>query len=93
VVGDRPFSRLRFVVHVMGGRLASCPVYREWRTDTITVRSPDGPLRLAADGETYDGPAALVVSKRRRALRVAVPPLDDPEVRDSARPSSARETG
>ena len=43
VVGDRPFSRLRFVVHVMGGRLASCPVYREWRTDTITVRSPDGP--------------------------------------------------
>jgi undecaprenyl-diphosphatase len=88
VVGDRPFSRLRFVLHVLAGRLASCPVYREWRTEDLSIRSQEGPLRLAADGETYDGPTELVLAKRRRALRVAVPPVDALEPRDSARPSS-----
>ena len=35
---------------------------------------PTGPLRLAVDGETFDGAARFAVTKRRRALAVAVPP-------------------
>ena len=34
----------------------------------------DVPLRLAADGETFDAPDEIVVSKRPGALMVAVPP-------------------
>ena len=74
VHGALPFSRLRLVVHVLTGRLRTCPVYEERTAASLSIRSLDGPLRLAADGETYDGPAAVEVAKRVRALRVAVPP-------------------
>jgi undecaprenyl-diphosphatase len=74
VHGGRRFSRTRFVVDVLTGRLRHCPVYEERVVDRVVIRSLDGPLRLAADGETYDGPVDLEVTKRRRALKVAVPP-------------------
>jgi undecaprenyl-diphosphatase len=89
VSGARKYSRSRFVFDVLTGRLSRCPVYEERQVSTITIRSLDGPLRLAADGETFDGPTELVVTKRRQALRVAVPP--DPE-RSSARPSTTSST-
>jgi undecaprenyl-diphosphatase len=74
VHGGRRFSRSRFLVDVLTGRLRHCPVYEERVVDRVEIRSLDGPLRLAADGETYDGPVDLEVTKRRRALKVAVPP-------------------
>lgn len=74
VNGARRFSRARFVVDVLTGRLASCPVYEERLVSSLSIRSLEGPLRLAADGETYDGPSELRVSKRPRAVQVAVPP-------------------
>jgi undecaprenyl-diphosphatase len=74
VNGGRRFSRSRFVVDVLTGRLRHCPVYEERVVERVTIHSMDGPLRIAADGETFDGPAVLEVTKRRRALRVAVPP-------------------
>ena len=73
VNGARRFSRTRFVVDVLTGRLGSCPVYEERSVASVTIRSLDGPLRLAADGETYDGPVELPVTKRPRALQVLVP--------------------
>lgn len=73
VNGARRFSRTRFVVDVLTGRLGSCPVYEVRSVASLTIRSLDGPLRLAADGETYDGPVELQVTKRPRALQVAVP--------------------
>ena len=90
VNGARRFSRTRFVVDVLAGRLASCPVYQERTAASLSIRSLDGPLRLAADGETYDGPLTLKVSKRPRALLVAVPPYEEEpdEDDDSARPSA-----
>jgi undecaprenyl-diphosphatase len=89
VNGARRFSRTRFVVDVLTGRLRQCPVYEELVTDSLTVRSLDGPLRLAADGETYDAEEELRVGKRPRALRVAVPPEPG---RNSARPSMESST-
>ena len=77
VNGARRFSRTRFTVDVLTGRLRQLPRLRGAQVESLSIRSLDGPLRLAADGETYDGPAELEVTKRRQALRVAVPP--DPE--------------
>jgi diacylglycerol kinase family enzyme len=85
VNGVRKYSRTRFAFDVLFGRLKHCPVYEERHVPQLSIRSLDGPLRLAADGETFDGPEALVVTKKRQALRVAVPP--DPD-RSSARPST-----
>ena len=74
VHGGRRWSRTRLVLHVLTGRLSTCPVYEERTAEQLAIRSLDGPLRLAADGETYDGPVAVEVVKRRGVLRVAVPP-------------------
>lgn len=74
VDGAKRFSRARFTVDVLTGRLRSCPVYEEKQVERLSIRSLDGPLRLAADGETFDGPVELEVTKRARVLRVAVPP-------------------
>jgi diacylglycerol kinase family enzyme len=85
VDGARRFSRTRFALDVLSGRLRRCPVYEERVVSSLTIRSLDGPLRLAADGETYDGPELLEVTKGLQVLRVAVPP--DPD-RESERPNS-----
>ena len=74
VLGDRRFARTRLVAEVLVGRLRRCPVYREQRVSELEVVSTTGPLRLAVDGETFDGAARFTVTKRRRALAVAVPP-------------------
>jgi undecaprenyl-diphosphatase len=74
VLGDRRLARTRLVAEVLVGRLRRCPVYREQHVESFEVVSHTGPLRLAVDGETFDGAARLIVTKRRRALAVAVPP-------------------
>jgi undecaprenyl-diphosphatase len=74
VLGDRRLARTRLVAEVLVGRLRRCPVYREQQVDELEVVSTTGPVRLAVDGETFDGAARFAVTKRRRALAVAVPP-------------------
>lgn len=74
VHGRRHRSRTRFVLHALTGRLSTCPVYEERTATALTIRSLEGPLRLAADGETFDADEDLQVAKRPRALLVAVPP-------------------
>ena len=74
VHAPRRFSRTRFALSALAGRLSTCHVYSERQAPTFEIRSLDGPLRIAADGETFDAPAVLTVSKRREALMVAVPP-------------------
>ena len=76
VLGGRRLSRARFVVDVLAGRLQRSPDYDERLVDSLAVRSGAGPVRLAVDGETVDGGTTFEVSKRRRALLVAVPPGD-----------------
>jgi diacylglycerol kinase family enzyme len=77
LVHDGPkFARTRFTCAALAGRLRTCAVYSEKRVESLEVECLDGPQRLAADGETFDGPASFTVTKKRRALRVAVPPPD-----------------
>jgi len=58
-----PWSRTRLLLGLVTGRLGRSPVYRQWVTTSLHVRSLDGPLRLARDGETFDGPIEIEVAK------------------------------
>ncbi len=69
----RRFARLRLVLAIVTGTLPRSRVYESFRTDRFTVRSLDGPLRLARDGETFDGSEEFAVGKRLGALAVYVP--------------------
>jgi undecaprenyl-diphosphatase len=73
VHGGPRYARTRFVIAALLGRLSALSVYSEKRVTSLDVRGLDGPLRLAADGETFDGPASFTVAKKPRALRVALP--------------------
>lgn len=79
VHADRPLARTRLFLSMVTGRLGRCAVYERHLADEIRIRSPHGPLRLATDGESWDGPEEFVVRKRKRALLLLQP--DDPAVR------------
>lgn len=73
VDADHPFSRTRLVAALLLGALARSRVYERRLVNRVTVRCADGGTsRLAADGETFDGPAAFVVGKRPASLLVHV---------------------
>lgn len=68
-----PYARLRLVISVLSGRLGQCRVYEQFTTRELTVESLQGSMRLARDGEVFDGPDRFVVTKRDRPLAVYVP--------------------
>jgi undecaprenyl-diphosphatase len=68
-----PFARLRLVAAILTGRLGRSPVFRTWCTTSMHVESADGPLRLARDGETFDGPHAFDIVKNGDRLAVYTP--------------------
>jgi diacylglycerol kinase family enzyme len=73
VDASQRFARTRLLLAVATGRLGHCRVYEARTATTLRVRSLDGPLRLARDGETFDGPAEFEVRKEPRPLAVYVP--------------------
>jgi undecaprenyl-diphosphatase len=73
VDAHHPFSRTRLVLAVLSGRLGRCRAYEQRAVRSIRVRSRRGPLRLAADGETFDGPDVIDVDKAARRLVVVTP--------------------
>lgn len=73
VDASQPYSRTRLVAAILTGRLGRSRVYDQWRAERLTVKSLQGPLRLARDGETFDGSAEFTVEKQPRALAVFVP--------------------
>lgn len=70
---SRSFARVRLLAAALTGRLERSKVYERRLTTSLRVRSLEGPLRLAVDGETFDGPAEFTVTKTPRGLRVFVP--------------------
>lgn len=75
VHGGHPFARTRLLLAVLTGTLARSRVYEQRFASEITVRSEES-LRLARDGETFDGAREFTVRKRPRKLTVFVPPAD-----------------
>ena len=70
VHADVKWARLRLFACVMLRRLDRCSVYESVTPARVTVRSLDGPLRLAADGETFDGGQAFEIRKWPSGLMV-----------------------
>jgi len=48
-------------------------VFETWQATTVHVRSADGPLRLARDGETFDGDDEFEITKNGSRLVVFTP--------------------
>ena len=73
VDASRPWGRARLLLAVLTGRLARSRAYEAFATRELRVRSVDGPLRLARDGETFDGSSRFTIEKEDRPLAVFVP--------------------
>jgi diacylglycerol kinase family enzyme len=73
VDASRPFCRTRLVLAALTGTLRRSRVFETWQATSLHVRSADGPLRLARDGETFAGEAEFEVSKDGARLAVFTP--------------------
>ena len=71
-----PLARTRLVASVLAGRLGRSRIYEQRLAERLEVRSLQGPLRLARDGETFDGSERFVVDKNDQQLRVFAPLKD-----------------
>jgi undecaprenyl-diphosphatase len=70
------FSRTRLALAAATGTLRRSRVFETWVTDELPVRSANGALRLARDGETFDGADAFAVAKTGERLAVFTPRRD-----------------
>ena len=71
--GTHPWSRTRLLLSVLTGRLANCGAYEQRFVPSLHVKSLEGKLRLARDGETFDGPEEFTITKSDEPLLVYVP--------------------
>ena len=67
---SRRGSRIRMFAALATGRLAVRRCTRATLVQSLEIHSLDGPLRLARDGETFDGSRDLRVAKHPEHLRV-----------------------
>ena len=73
VDASHPFCRTRLLLAALTGTLRRTRVFETWQTTGLRVRSADGPLRLARDGETFDGAADFEITKDGTHLAVFTP--------------------
>jgi len=71
--GTQPWSRSRLILSVLTGRLAACRAYEQRYARSVHVKSLEGELRLARDGETFDGSEEFDIAKADEPLVVYVP--------------------
>ncbi len=73
VDGDAPRARLRLLAALLTGTLARSRVYETFTAERLHVCSLSGPMRLARDGEVFDGPAEFDIAKHPGRLSVFAP--------------------
>jgi diacylglycerol kinase family enzyme/membrane-associated phospholipid phosphatase len=73
VSAEVPWARTRVVASMLTGRLGRCRAFERWLCHDLEVRSYDGPLQLARDGEVWEGGEAFTIRKRPGALVVLQP--------------------
>ncbi|HEU0101508.1 MAG TPA: phosphatase PAP2 family protein [Mycobacteriales bacterium] len=73
VDASKPFARTRLVLAVLTGRLGRSRVHEQRIVAKLPVRSRQGGLRLARDGEVADGPGHLLLRAASRPLVVYRP--------------------
>lgn len=72
VSAEEPFARTRLILAVLTGRLGRSKIYRQACVENLHIRSLQGGMRLARDGETFDGPEEFEVEKLDKRLAVFV---------------------
>jgi undecaprenyl-diphosphatase len=70
---DRSYPRLRPLVAERLRGMKRLSSLETWFADRIEVRSLEGALRLAHDGETFDGPERFSIEKSPKQLQVFIP--------------------
>lgn len=73
VDAGHPAARGRLLLAVVTGRLGRCRAYQAFTTKELRIKALDGPLRLARDGETFDGAPDFSLKKEERPLAIYVP--------------------
>ncbi|MEA2461473.1 MAG: hypothetical protein QOH90_1650 [Actinomycetota bacterium] len=73
VDGSDPWARARLILSVLTGTLGNSRVYKQYLVDELHVRTLEGRLRLARDGETFEGSEDFYVRKHPQKLAVYVP--------------------
>jgi len=71
---EQRFARSRLVAAVLTGRLGRSRVYEQRIVAKLPVRSLQGPLQIARDGEVSEGPEQLLLRAAARPLVVYRPP-------------------
>jgi membrane-associated phospholipid phosphatase/diacylglycerol kinase family enzyme len=72
-LADVRLSRTRLIVAALTGRLTRSKAYAEELVDALRVESPHAHLRLARDGDHFEGHGHFVVEKRPQRLAVYAP--------------------
>jgi len=67
-------SRIRLLAAIATGRLARTKAFTRVLLPSLDIHALDGPLRLARDGETFDGGADVRIAKHASRLEVFAPP-------------------
>jgi undecaprenyl-diphosphatase len=78
VSAAEPYARTRLILAVLTGRLGRSKIYRQSCPQRLEIKSLEGPLRLARDGETFEGSDDIVVEKLDKRLAVYVPHTKKP---------------
>jgi diacylglycerol kinase family enzyme len=73
VDGAAPFARTRLTLAVLTGRLGRSKIYHQNVIKGLRIRSLNGPMRLARDGETFKGSDDILIEKLPKRLAVYAP--------------------
>jgi diacylglycerol kinase family enzyme/membrane-associated phospholipid phosphatase len=76
VDASAPLGRTRLILSVLTGRVGRSRIYEQKLVDKLEVRSLRGSMRLARDGETFDGSESFIVEKCAQKLPIYVPVRD-----------------
>lgn len=74
VTAERSWARTRVFAGMLTGRLGRCAALETWSARELRIRSLQGPLELATDGEVWEGSETFTVRKRSQPLVVLQPP-------------------
>ena len=89
VSAREPFARARLLWAVITGTLGRTAVYRcDLAGGPVEIRSMQGPVRLARDGETFSGSESFTIEKSSDRLVVFVPSSPTASSSSSAEPPS-----
>jgi undecaprenyl-diphosphatase len=72
-LADGRFSRPRLILAALSGRIPGSPAYLEELVDELRVESAETSLRLACDGEYFEGKGDFLICKLAQRIEIYAP--------------------